>query len=174
MYITSLITVHYHLFLCCSRGHMYVTYIAMHSITAYILQIRNFSLFQISACSSFATSKSGSNQPHIFNDLYKFSCIKFSPAYVNGEKFSMRTFPNLQYVGTCMYMCMYVRIYNEMYTCLFTYIYVITLQYYRSPLHCACQDGNPDAAEILLQAGANVQLADRVSIYTCLHIHCST
>lgn len=134
-------------------------------------------IFQISACSSFATSKSGSNQPHIFNDLYKFSCIKFSPAYVNGEKFSMRTFPNLQYVGTCMYVRTYIHKCIHVYLHTYT-LYVITLQYYRSPLHCACQDGNPDAAEILLQAGADVQLADRVSIhvhvYTCLHIHCST
>lgn len=57
--------------------------------------------------------------------------------------------------------CIHVHV-HELYGCL--YAYVLSLQYYRSPLHCACQDGNPDAAEILLQAGANVQLADRVSI----------
>ena len=55
----------------------------------------------------------------------------------------------------------YIHVY-ELYACLCAY--VLSLQYYRSPLHCACEDGNPDAAEILLQAGANVQLADRVSI----------
>ena len=44
------------------------------------------------------------------------------------------------------------------------FLYCLYLQYGRCPLHCTCEEGNPDAARILLKAEADVTLCDRVSI----------
>jgi ankyrin repeat protein len=42
-------------------------------------------------------------------------------------------------------------------------------KYKRSPLHCACQDGNPVAAGLLLKGGADVHLVDMVGIHLQKH-----